>query len=148
MVSLFMLVFCSSLVIGAISMLYLIVEHLFQGFLQLNIKTRILKIIILLQPALILLTIFVLLLLETSHQKEPISLYDSTTNTFQDLSYIQIPDNKYSTNPSTEISSLSSKIIPFISLIPYIAYLWMGIFILLLTKKIIVYVKFKKKSNS
>lgn len=144
MVSLFMLVFCSSLIIGAISILYLIAEHLFQEFLQLNIKTRILKIIILLQPALILLTILVSLLLGTTPQKEHTGLYDSTANTVQGLPYIPIPDSKYSTSPSTEISGISSKIIPFISWLPNIAYLWMGIFILLLAKKMIVYVKFKK----
>ncbi|RRD94194.1 hypothetical protein EII17_09555 [Clostridiales bacterium COT073_COT-073] len=140
MLKLFILVFFSSLAVGAVFLLYLLTEHFFQRKLNLQTKSLALTMILFLQPMLILLTITIVVC-GIHFQKKP----EISTNLFlissTPLPFTEISESKSSVHPGAEVAVID--LTTLITLANYAAYIWFTVFMLLLTYKVILYSKLK-----
>lgn len=140
MLKLFILVFFSSLVVGVVFLLYSLAERVFQRFLTLRIKSLALKMILFLQPILILLSVVILIfgILFPKVQKTPGKiLTDDSTPSF----VVEIFENSkfLEAEPKVPLPDITF----LITLTNYIAYIWFTVFVLLMTYKVMLYAKFK-----
>ncbi len=144
MLRLFALVLFSSIAVGIASLLYILAERFFQKHLNLRVKALTLKLIIFLQPALILLTVVALVWGFGMQEKQEFSLtpmpVPSTTSSQPPISTNISPDPEPEVFDIRRVKSIDlAELMPFVNCV---AYAWFVVVLVLLAWKTIAYVKF------